>query len=129
MAETSFYICSFKQLYSHSSAVLWFSTELVLVKMSSNQTCSLRPTLPLSSQVNALWNVQGALQSPCCIVFELYIPWGVENVILGTLLGSTYICSYVSDISIFDRYLALVTDSWISLILGMGVMSSIVFEL
>src|SRR6266705_3239713 len=102
MAETSFYICSFKRLYSHSSTVLWFSTELVLVKMSSNQTCSLQPTSPLSSQVNALWNVQGALQSPCCIVFELYIPWGVENIVLGTSSGSMHICSYALDILIFD---------------------------
>src|SRR6266705_318504 len=99
------------------------------MKMSLNQTCSLQPTLPLSSQVNSLWNVQGALQSPCCIVFELYIPWGIENVILGMSSGSTRICSYALDISIFDQYLALTTDSWISLISGMGVTSSIVFEL
>src|SRR6266571_4871775 len=97
--------------------------------MLSNQMCSLRPTSPLSSQVNALWNVQGALQSPCCIVFELYIPWGIENVVLGMSSGSMHICSYALDILIFDQYLALTTDSWISLILGMGVMSSIVFEL
>src|SRR6266581_8536822 len=99
------------------------------MKMFSNQTCSLWPTSPLSSQVNALWNVQGALQLPCCIVFKLYVPWGMENIVLGTSLGLTCICSYVSGVLIFDQYLALMTDSWISLISGMGVTSSIIFEL
>src|SRR6266705_1183171 len=46
-----------------------------------------------------------------------------------TSSGSMCICSYASDISIFDQYLALMTNSWISLISGMGVTSSIVFEL
>src|SRR6266705_1921922 len=97
--------------------------------MLSDHMCNFQPTSPLSSQVSALWNMQGALQSPCCIVFELYIPWGIENIIFGMSLGSMHICSYASDISIFDQYLALVTDSWISLILGMGVTLSIIFEL
>ena len=96
--------------------------------MSSNQTCRCLPISPLSSQVNACWKVQGALQSPCCIVLELYVPWGIENVVLWTSFGSMHICSYASDISILDRYFVLATDSWISHMSGIGVMSRIVFH-
>src|SRR6266446_9233357 len=70
-----------KSHFYNNNALLWFSTELVLVKMSSNQTCKRLPTSPCSSQVNMCWKVQGALQSPCCIVLELYVLWGIENVI------------------------------------------------
>src|SRR6266705_2162544 len=97
--------------------------------MSSNQTCRCLPISPHSSQVNMRWKVQGALQSPCCIVLELYVPWGIENVVLWTSSGSTCICSYASDISILDRYFVLATDSWISHMSGIGVMSRIVFKL
>src|SRR6266571_7330856 len=118
-----------RRLYNHNNALLWFSTELVLVKMSSNQTCRCLPISPHSSQVNARWKVQGALQSPCCIILELYVPWGIENIVLWMSSGSTRICSYASDISILDWYFVLVTDSWISRMSGIGVMSRIVFEL
>src|SRR6266581_4633417 len=118
-----------RRLYNHNNTLLWFSTELVLVKMSLNQTCRRLPISPCSSQVNAHWKVQGALQSPCCIVLELYVPWGIENVILWTSSGSTCICSYMSDILILDQYFVLATDSWISRMSGIGVMSRIVFEL
>ena len=58
----------------------------------------------------ACWNVEGALQSPCCMTLLMNIPYIVVNTVLCTLLGTMRTCSSASDKSIFECIFALVTS-------------------
>src|SRR6202040_3279467 len=87
--------------------------------------------LPIYSQKITVINrgkVAGALQSPCCIVWLMNVPYMVAKAVFHTLNGSTCICSYTLDISIFDQYLPRATSFLICSWSGKGVTSFFVFS-
>ena len=55
-----------------------------------------------NTAVISRWNVEGALQSPCCITQLTKVPNMVENVVSSTSSGLMHICSYTSDMSNLD---------------------------
>ena len=72
-------------------------------------------------------NVEGELQSSCCITLELYIPKGVLKVFLSSSSGSIRTWKNASHKSICERYLAWAKRLSIVCWCGMGKMSRIVF--
>src|SRR6202040_3631866 len=87
--------------------------------------------LPIYSQKITVINrgkVAGALQSPCCIVWLMNVPYMVAKAVFHTSDGLTCICLYVLDISIFDRYFPWATSFLICSWSGKGATFFLVFS-
>ena len=69
------------------------------------------------------WKVTGALQSPIHMTWLTNVPVMVANAFFSTSLGRTRTCSYASVKSIFERYFAHATSSWMTSWSGKGVTS------
>ena len=103
-----------------------FSCSLIegkYMNISSRYTWMNQLMQSLKITVISHWNVEGVLQSPICITWLLNVPSTVANAILWTCSGTMHICSYASDISSFDRYLALAISLQMICWSGNGVMS------
>src|SRR6266850_4305526 len=62
----------FLLIYSFSTCIHSLCSCIVFMPMeiSSNQTCTSSPIQSQNTHIRTCWNVEGALQSPCCITFD-----------------------------------------------------------
>src|SRR5882762_6692575 len=82
-------------------------SRIVSEKMNISSRYTHMKSLRWSWNIHVMrrWNVAGALQSPCCMTWDMNVPNGLVNVVFHTLSLSIRICLYVSDMSILVRYL------------------------
>src|SRR5882762_2786288 len=80
------------------------------INISSRYTCTKSLRWSRNIQVMGCWNVAGALQSPCCMTWDMNVPNGLANAVFHTSSVSIRICSYVSAMSILVRYLDRATS-------------------
>src|SRR5260370_33349202 len=62
----------FLLIYGFSTCIHSLCSCIVFMPMeiSSNQTCTSSPIQSQNTHIRTCWNVEGALQSPCCITFD-----------------------------------------------------------
>src|SRR5258707_15724040 len=76
---------SLRRVYTQSRCSLCCFTVFVPVNMSSNHAWTSMLIQSWRTQVSTHWNVEGALQSPCCITLDSNIPYGRETCMLNTV--------------------------------------------
>ena len=93
------------------------------MKILSKYMCILRPIASWNMVVIKRWKATGALQSPIHMMWLTNVPVMVANAFFSTSSGRTRTCSYASVKSIFERYFAHATSSWMTSWSGKGVTS------